>query len=84
VDQGHAAAPQNIQLRAYGLWRHHGEDAHAVHVVGDALAVLDAEAAPTCALGGLEALEQVEKGNGRLGGFGVAVFNVCKNWERRQ
>ena len=56
VDQGHAAAPQDVQLGAHRLGRQHGEDAHAVHVVGDALAVVDAEAAPARALGGLEAL----------------------------
>jgi len=47
-------------------------------VVGDALAVVDAEAAPACALGGLEAFQQVEEGDGRVGGFLVAVLDVCE------
>ena len=48
-------------------------------MVGDTFAVLDAEAAPACALGSLEALEQVEEGNGRVGRFGVAMFDILKN-----
>lgn len=51
--------------------REHGDDGHAVHVVADGFAVIDAEAAPARALGGLEAFEQVEEGEGRGGGFGV-------------
>lgn len=45
-------------------------------MVRDALAVVDAEAAPAGALSGLEALEQVEEGDGRVGVFGVAVLDV--------
>lgn len=83
MDQRHAAAAQDVELAAYRRGRHHGQDAHAVHVVGDALAVVDAEAAPTGALGGLEALEKVEEGDWRVGGFLVAVLDVCKDWVGR-
>ena len=43
----------------------HGDDGHAVHMVGDGFAVFDAEAAPAFALSGLEAgqhMEEVKRG----------------------
>lgn len=47
-------------------------------MVGDGLAVWDAEAAPARSLCCLEALEQVEERNGRVGVFGVAGLDVCE------
>ena len=49
-------------------------------MIGDGLAVVEAEAAPAFALGGFEALEHVEEGDrGGCGGFGTVgeVFEDC-------
>ncbi len=48
--------------------------AHAVHVVGDGFAI-DAETAPAFAFCGLQALKEVEEGNGR---GGVLLWRVGK------
>lgn len=42
----------------------HRDDGHAVHVIGNAFAMIDCKASPTFAFGGLEALEEVEKWEG--------------------
>lgn len=39
----------------------HGHDRHAVHMVAYGFAAVNAEAAPAFALGGLEALKNVEE-----------------------
>jgi hypothetical protein len=49
-------------------------------MVADRLAFGDAEAPPARALGGLEALEQVEEGDGRVGGFGVGGGEFGEDW----
>ena len=60
-----------VQVEAWGeaAGREHGDEGHAVHVVGDGLAGGDAEAAPAFAFGGLESVEEMEEGDwARLGG----------------
>lgn len=63
MDQGHLYAARDVDLGCQGRRGHHRHDRHAVHMVRDGLAIIDAEAAPALALGGLKALDQVEEGD---------------------
>lgn len=63
VDERELGAPVQVEPVGEAAGREHGDDGHAVHVVGDGLAGGDAEAAPSLALGGLEPVEQVEEGD---------------------
>lgn len=82
MDNSHATAFENVKLGAERRGRHQGENAHAVHVVGNRFAVRDAKTAPSCALGRLEALEEVEERNGRVGVFGIAGFDIGQDCEQ--
>jgi len=62
VDQRHFCAAGDIEFAGDGGRAEEGDDGHAVHVVGDGFAVVDAEATPAFAFGCLEALEEVEEG----------------------
>jgi len=62
VNQSHAGASCYVELGGEGGWTEHGDDGHAVHMVGDGFAMVDAEATPAFALGCFEALEEVEEG----------------------
>ena len=59
--------------------REHRHDGHAVHVVGDGFARRgqDVEAAPAFAFGRLEALEEVEEGEGGCRGRGRGRGGGC-------
>lgn len=81
VDERHATAFQYVESRGKRSGSHHGEDGHAVHVVGNGLAIVNAEAAPASALGSLEALEQVEEGDGGRCVLGVSGKDVGKQRE---
>lgn len=61
---------RDVEAGGEGGRGQHGQDGHAVHVVGDGFAVVDFEAAPAFAFGGLEALEQVEEGEWTCRGGG--------------
>ena len=72
---------RDVEPGAEGGGRQHGDDGHAVHVVGDGLAGADVEAAPAFALGGFEALEEVEEGEGGGGGrVGWGDGGGCESW----
>jgi len=79
VDEGHAAAFQDIEGRCERGGRHHGEDGHAVHVVRNGLAIGDAEAVPASALGGLQTLQEVEEGNGAFSVLCIARGDIGKD-----
>ena len=66
VNESHLGAVRDIQLRSQPRRGKHRHDRHAVHMVRNRLAI-DTEAAPTFALGGLETLDQVKKGDRRRG-----------------
>lgn len=74
--ESHATALCDIEFAGERGGGHHGKNRHAVHVVANGFAVGDAEAAPPRALGGFEALKEVEEGNGGVGGFGVGGGQV--------
>lgn len=57
-------AAGDIEFLAEWGWAEHCEDRHSVHVVGDGFERGDREAAPAFAGGGLQALEDVEEGDG--------------------
>lgn len=57
-------AAGDIEFLAQRGWAEQGEDRHSVHMIGDGFAGGDGEAAPTFAGRGLQALEDVEKGDG--------------------
>ena len=61
MDEGELGAAMEVEARSKTGGREHGDEGHAVHVVGDGLAGVDAEAAPAFAFGGLEPVEQVEE-----------------------
>lgn len=80
VDQSHADAAGGVDFGGEGRRAEEGDDGHAVHVVGDGFAVVDVEAAPALAFGGLEALEEVEEGEWG-GGVGGGLFREClEDW----
>lgn len=64
---------RDVEPRAEGRGREHGDDGHAVHVVGDGFPGCDAETAPAFALCGFEALEEVQEGEGG-GGLGGRLW----------
>jgi len=63
MDKGHATTFEYVEVVGNGFGGHHSENTHAVHVVGDGFA-LDAKSVPSCALGRLQALQEVEEGDG--------------------
>jgi len=63
MDQSHFRAMWDVDAGGEGRGCEHGDERHAVHVVGDGLGVVEAEAAPAFTLGGFEALEEVEEGD---------------------
>lgn len=66
VDEGHLGAVRDVQFGCQ-FWRgKHRHDRHAIHMVGNRLAI-DTESAPAFALRGLETFEQVEEGDRRGG-----------------
>ena len=81
MHERHARAAREVELGGEGGGAEEGYQSHAVHVVADGFAVVEAEAAPAFALGGLEALEEVEEGD-RGGGRGLrTVGDVFENCE---
>lgn len=62
MDECHLCAAGDVELGGQGGRGHHRHDRHAVHMVGDGLAI-NPKTAPAFALGGLEALDQVEERN---------------------
>ena len=64
MHERHLRAVRDVEAGAQRPRRQHRDDGHAVHVVGDGFAVADAEAPPAFALGGFEAREEVQEGEG--------------------
>lgn len=80
MHERHARAAREVELGGETGGAEEGDQRHAVHVIADGLAVVEAEAAPALALGGLQALEHVEEGD-RGGGGGLgAVGEVFEDW----
>jgi len=80
VHERHARAAREVEFGGEGRGAEESYQSHAVHVVADGLAVVEAEAAPAFALGGLEAFEHVEERDGRGGGGFGAVGEVFEDW----
>ena len=80
MHERHARAAREVEFGGEAGGAEEGYESHAVHVVADGFAVLQAEAAPAFALGGFEAFQHVEEWNwGGGGGFG-AVGEVFEDW----
>jgi hypothetical protein len=71
MDERHLCASQDIELRGDRLGGHHGEDTHAVHVVGDGFSIVDSKSDPARSFGGLQSLKEVEERDWRRCVFGV-------------
>ena len=65
MDEREAGAAGEVEAGGKAGGAEHGDEGHAVHVVGDGFAGGEAEAAPAFALGCLEASEEVEEGDWR-------------------
>jgi hypothetical protein len=68
-----------VQRARSSLEDREADQGHAVHVVADGFAVVEAEAAPAFALGGFQAFKHVEEGNGRRGGGFGAVGEIFED-----
>jgi len=64
VNESHSGATGHIEARGERRRAEHGDDGHAVHVVGDRFAVVDTDSAPALALGSLQTFKKVEERDG--------------------
>lgn len=81
VHQSHLGAVRDVEFGCQLGRGKHRHDRHAVHVVGDGFAI-DAEAAPAFTLCGLQALKEVEEGNGCRGVLLWRVGEGRQHWQR--
>ena len=76
--QRHLGAFIHVEAGSEGWRRDECHDSHAVHVICNRFTMIDTEAAPAFALGGFEALEEVEEADGCGGAFFGEVGDLAQ------